>query len=307
MNYNIHKYLKILELEKETNIDEQIIKKQYYKLARMVHPDRNPDKNANERFQNINEAYEKLMIYHHYIELEEDYEENTENNDFNKNWMLYMYDFLQSDLFFQIKSQLFHNIIEKLCNKCENKAYELIKQLDERLLQKFLCILHKNNENVPLSNEFIEKVEKLLHEKKNNKTLYILRPTLKNMFDDQVYKLKIGEDYIYVPLWHHELEYEINNETVIVQIIPELEPNIEINEKNDIIIYQKQCIKELWHRKDLEININNTKYTVLCENIKLTSFQEIRLTQDGISRISTQNIYDVSRKGDIIIYLFLYI
>jgi len=52
-------YYKILEVNKSANKD--IIKKQYRKLARKYHPDVNPNnKEAEEKFKEINEAYEVL-------------------------------------------------------------------------------------------------------------------------------------------------------------------------------------------------------------------------------------------------------
>jgi curved DNA-binding protein len=52
-------YYKILELEKNASAEE--IKKTYRKLARAYHPDVNPgDKAAEEKFKEINEAYEVL-------------------------------------------------------------------------------------------------------------------------------------------------------------------------------------------------------------------------------------------------------
>lgn len=64
-------YYEILEIER-TN-DKEVIKKAYRKLALKYHPDRNPDdKSAEERFKQINEAYEilsddeKRQIYDRY-------------------------------------------------------------------------------------------------------------------------------------------------------------------------------------------------------------------------------------------------
>jgi curved DNA-binding protein len=52
-------YYKILGVERNSNTDE--IKKAYRKLALKYHPDRNPgDKQAEERFKEINEAYQVL-------------------------------------------------------------------------------------------------------------------------------------------------------------------------------------------------------------------------------------------------------
>src|ERR1700712_5131893 len=52
-------YYKVLEIEK--NASQEQIKKAYRKLARKFHPDINPnDKEANKKFQQINEANEVL-------------------------------------------------------------------------------------------------------------------------------------------------------------------------------------------------------------------------------------------------------
>ena len=52
-------YYKILEIDKSDT--EADIKKAYRKLARKLHPDLNPnDKDANKKFQVINEANEVL-------------------------------------------------------------------------------------------------------------------------------------------------------------------------------------------------------------------------------------------------------
>ncbi len=51
-------YYKILGVDKRA--DEKEIKSAYRRLARKLHPDVNPDKSAQERFKEINEAYEVL-------------------------------------------------------------------------------------------------------------------------------------------------------------------------------------------------------------------------------------------------------
>lgn len=68
-------YYKILELEKTASAEE--IKKAYRKLARRYHPDLNPnDKEANRKFQQINEANEVLS----------DPEKRKKYDQYGQNW-----------------------------------------------------------------------------------------------------------------------------------------------------------------------------------------------------------------------------
>ena len=55
-------YYDILELPRDANIDD--VKKAYKKLALKYHPDKNKDKDAAQKFNNISEAYQVLSDSH---------------------------------------------------------------------------------------------------------------------------------------------------------------------------------------------------------------------------------------------------
>ncbi len=86
-------YYKVLEIDK--NASEDDVKKAYRKLARKLHPDLNPnDKEANKKFQQINEANEvlsdpekrkKYNLYGENWEHGAEYEQARKNQSENKN------------------------------------------------------------------------------------------------------------------------------------------------------------------------------------------------------------------------------
>jgi len=69
-------------LQIKPNASEQEIKKAYYSLSRKYHPDKNPNKDANQRFQEINSAYNMLMddkIRRNYTQMNEDQKGKFQN------------------------------------------------------------------------------------------------------------------------------------------------------------------------------------------------------------------------------------
>ena len=319
MNYPISHYLQILELNNidKKEINESLLKKQYYNLARCYHPDKNHNEDSGKKFQEIHDAYENAMKYYKYLHddgMENGFEENkqSENNEaypqnvpFSSLWTHYLGHFLHSDLFFEIKTQLFHSIIERLCNNCEHKALDLLKQLDSKMLSKFTSIIMQNSMHLPLSEDFLTQLKEIELQKKDSKKTYILRPKLEDLQEDQLYKLKVQDETLYIPLWHHDLEYEINNEEMNVQIIPCLKENIEIDEKNNIILYKKYNIRDIWQKSLLVFKVGNKELQYNKNDLKMRPLQEIRFPHQGISQISTQNIYNVSKRSDIIVILLI--
>ena len=55
----------------------------------------------------------------------------------------------------------------------------------------------------------------------------------------------------------------------------------------------------------LLFHIGNKEYTYNKNLLKLTPLQEIKFANQGIPQISTQNIYNVDRKSDIIVVILL--
>ena len=51
------------------------------------------------------------------------------------------------------------------------------------------------------------KIKNIIREKVKNDNVYILNPTLEDLFNYRIFKLKCGEDIFYVPLWHSELQF----------------------------------------------------------------------------------------------------
>ena len=92
MRSAIKDYYKILGVEKNATKDE--IKKAYRKLARLYHPDRNPDPEAEEKFKEINEAYHVLSD----DEKREEYDRILRSGDENKfrDFMEYIQEFIES-------------------------------------------------------------------------------------------------------------------------------------------------------------------------------------------------------------------
>jgi hypothetical protein len=181
-----------------------------------------------------------------------------------------------------------------------------------------------------------------------------------------MYKLSIDGKMLLVPLWHHELVYEINGADVYIKCIPILADNYEIDRDNNLIIRLQYNINDIIDTKEINVEIipsciysnldssgqntdksrtgdrrygepykpgcgktesgrtrpidEGTKFQSQCgadsnihtiserfsykipvKELKIMRKQQIVLHGEGIPRINTEDIYNTSRIGDIIL------
>lgn len=254
----------------------EIIKKQYKIKALIHHPDKNPDEDSNKKFIEIKEAYDFLNA-----------------NEYTADNMEISFSELLDEF---IKNQFqFYN---------ERIRYQIVKVLCENMQTIYDDNISFIFQNIN-QDEFIQYFKRFCVIEKKKNIEVILKPLLEDIFKNNVYKLNYENHEFIIPLWHHELIYEVENKNIIIKIEPQLDDNVNINENNDICVYISKKIQNIFGNEYIHFNINNDVYYIESNKIKLLPFQKIVLYEKGISKIKN-NIYDVSRRSNINIFLTLY-
>lgn len=288
MNYN--KACEYLEFKKNDEINENTIKKQYRMLALTYHPDKNKSIDAKKKFQIINEAYQYLISY-------EGFNNNCDINDNDYSNILFY--FLNSII--SEENNFMHVIINKVNSLCEDKAIEYMQTLDITLLFKIYDILFKYKSAFHLRSNFIEEVKEIIKEKTKDDEKIILNPKLEDLFEEQVYKLKVKEHLFFIPLWHDELVYDLSGTNLYVNCEPILPENIQIDNNNNIYITKNYTMNDIWKNDKLNIEFNNI--VINTRNLLMRSNQTIKYKNYGIPKINIKDPFDTSKKGDVFVII----
>ena len=266
------------------NIPKEELKKKYYKLALLYHPDKHKNSiESNEKFKQITEAYELLKRE---IEDESEIEEHI-----SMNYSSFLNLFLNNNTFLS-------SIINYLLNDYENITIQLFEGINKTVALEVYNFILKNKEILHISNDLVDKLKNIIIDKYKDVNIYILKPSLDELLNDRIYKLVINENIYYVPLWHNELEFDGD---IIVKCIPELPENIIIDENNHIHIH----LKIVFSNELLDINniniINNLQIPV--SKLSIKKKQSYIFSKKGISVIKEKDIYNVEERSDIIVWI----
>ena len=307
MDIEIQKCLQTFNLH-ENQINREVLRKQYFKKALQYHPDKN-NKNTTEQFNEVQEQYETLMKYYGYMD-DDEYDIEVEESDettyivpsYVENIQEYFQPFLENEIIQELKTKFLSKIILHLQNKCEDKAMALFQNMPPEKCKKIIEFMEKQ---VYIPSGFIEKVRSFCKEKAENIKTVRIFPSLNDILLDNLYKLyEDGMEY-YVPLWHHELVYDNHGTDLCVEIHPQLDQNVSIDENNDLHIFKTFSIIQLWETEIIEIQFGNKKISFPRENLKLVQKQTITIPNNGISLINSENMYDTSKRGAILIHISL--
>ncbi len=287
----------ILELDDPSALSIAVIRKQYKLMALKYHPDKNKSPDATKRYQEIKDAHDYLLKHIESGRHESGvFEEATWTSSVSSFFeTLYNNEHLQK--------RVFHPLLMRIIETCETKIFE---KMDAARASKIYAILVKYKDSLHLSDDFLEKVGEVIRTTTATKA-FVLNPNLDDMLKQSVYKLRVDESdatTVYVPLWHSELIY---NKNCIVQCEPELPPNVELDENNNIHVFLTYNLMDLWRDGEATVaySLGKEERSFPLESLVVKRDQVVIMTGEGMPRANTVEIFSVERLSDVYLHVTL--
>lgn len=303
MNYN--EACVILELS--SNFNYQELKHNYYSLALKYHPDKNFEIDATSKFQNIQCAYNYLNNLYTQNKLEETRrtpmmpDDNLDSTDYN--------DFVKIILDNIINKKIYNDkIISLLTLKCNELTFTFLNSLPKHTIIELHAIVAKYSSILNINPDILDKINKINLNKNNEmndtnanneEIKIILKPSLTNLLNADLYKYTDRGNDLYVPYWHHELVYDLSQCTIIFKCEPDLPDFITIDEFNNLYITITINISDIINFKNINISIGDKKHIIPVNELKIIKQQTYIIKKQGIPLINMKKIYNINLRADI--------
>jgi hypothetical protein len=294
---DLEEALHIFEIENVSNLSQESLKKQYHKLALQNHPDKNGNTpESTQHFQRIQCAYEvlkrEISIINNHTELGE------EHINLNSGYTAILHLFIDGILKGKY-NEFLSNIVKDIVSGCKEISLKLFEDMNKEQSLAVYNFIVKYKALLRLTDNTLDKVREILLDKYKDMQIYVLNPSINDLFQNNVYKLDIDNKLYFVPLWHSELHFESD---IVVKCNPELPENMEIDEDNNLVITERIPITfSLLNEKTRTIKIGNNSVELPLDQLFLRPVQTRVLRKKGISKILDADIYNIDEKADIII------
>jgi hypothetical protein len=294
---NRQKALNILGLREDAFTEDQL-KKEYRSKILEYHPDKNKSPDAAERFIEIQSAYSFLK------DSDSDEYRGESYNDLLKKFM---------STVFREESPLVAKIVEMICKKIclivehnSDHIIEYLRNINRDTLTTIYSVLSKYRGIFHLSSDIFEKIEEILRVDSNNIELtvdeyIVLNPTLENlMSEENIYILKYLDRSYLVPLWQHEMVFDVSGQNLFVKNFPILPENMELDECNVLTVRLQYTLQELWGR-EVEVEIGGKQFKIGGNMLRMVGDpQQIEYSREGIPYNNMDDVLDTSQKQSII-------
>ena len=286
---------KKLEISEKNAIDSKELRKKYYTMALKYHPDKYKKDNG-EKFKSIKESYEYLKTYN-----------NIDIPDNTSDYMSILTKFIK--LFSPTtnwNSIFMDTTFKGIIKDCQNISLNIFDNISkERSIEVYL-FLKKYQPLFHISDDLLKQMCDKVHKKMKNDNLIILNPSLQDILHDNIYKLEIEGKTFYVPLWCNEVEFAISDDQdLIIKCNCELPSNITIDNNNNLIYNYTAKIEDVFKEKSILIDMVKHKLRIPVRELNIRQQQYYLFKNVGMLRVNDNDIYDTSKRGDVIVNIEL--
>jgi hypothetical protein len=323
MNYNTA--FEILEIDTNntnyTNITFELIKKKYHKLALQNHPDKNGNTHeSNEKFKQINEAYNYLKREIKIIQNNCDENDDSVNDDQTSSVYFDILKLFIKGLLDGKYNDIFINIVQDIVSGYKKISLKLFDDLDRENAINVYLFLSKYKSILHLSDTSLDEIKSIVIQKYDNVEIYKLNPNINDLLNNNFYKLYVNDKLYLVPLWYNEVYFEKenedenknknnNNNEIIVLCEPELPEGVKIDDDNNIYIektinIQTELPNLVANDASLTIEIGDQRYYILVSELSMKREQYYKIKNKGITK-PNDDVCNVSQKSDIIVKIIM--
>lgn len=318
---NINDARTMLGVSRDCSLTE--LNKRYRIMALKLHPDKNGDApEATAAFQELNAAYNALLP-----NVQPDANDANEANGTNchnattETYANIFMNFVKSLFSSKHKSEndkeprmnpLLAELLHRIVNDYASVSVGLLlDSLDPLMLFQLYETLEQYNSAVRMDAPIFEEITRIIREKMQKNNIIILKPSLKDVIQNNISVVQFEGQTFYVPLWHSELHYRAQEEKqLIVKCMPVLPEHMSIDANNELHIDVRADIKELLHRGSgvLRIPLYDSECLELqVRELHIKSYQTVVVRNNihGISLICVNDVYDVSNKAPICVHVQL--
>lgn len=306
--------LKLFELDHIEYIPTtEQIRKQYKRLCLKYHPDKNAGETV-QQFQHIQEAY--LFLYEEAEEAEE-----GSNDDVSISQTTQLPTWLQPIL--QTIYDLKHStLVNKMVQLLESKVKQWAESLDKEALLKLYGFIKRTGRDLPHDTpesttiSGLHSMEELLRgvlkaKLAADKHLKI-EPKLEDIFACNVYRhIEVDgngkERLLMIPTWMEESIFDMDTDIAsefIVTCIPQCPQRVHIDDARNVHKYVKYHLLDLWGKGGIDEEIcPGVQVHVVVADLHLREYQTLVYRHLGIPKGNTNDMFEVSKKSDVILHI----
>lgn len=294
---DLQKACDVLGITKE-NFTMKSVKKAYYQKALETHPDKCKDQLSSSTFTEVQEAYKLLSNCNDAFPDEISQPKDTTYSSFLSN-------FISSTIGVEIKSDKIAKTLVNIKAGYEDATIRMFSDLNRHDAVKLYSYLEQYSGMFGFNKDIMSKLKLMVDKKIGKDTFITLNPTLANVLRNDVFKLERDNDTYCIPLWHDELEYDLDNQSLIVSVNPILPDNMTIDEDNNLHIALKLAVSEIFGQDTYKIDLICKSISVNVREIMLKPKQTICFPNQGIARINTKNMFSIGKLAHIFVHITL--
>jgi hypothetical protein len=303
---NIQEACIILEIDTSHNLHlltQTTLKRQYRKMALKTHPDKQGNTiEANQSFQKVQEAFEVLKRELALEETNSDSDENDESESDNEYTFVFN-SFIRSFMNGEYNEMIL-GTIQKIVHEYNDITIKMFEGMSRERAMLVYDFIIKYKHILHIDDSVIHRVKDLLIEKYNDVNIYILHPTIDDLFNNNIYKLEVNGEKYFVPLWHSELSFDSKSgNEIMVKCIPKLPENIvSIDENNNLLVNISVSFTfSLFEQSSIPLELGKRRINLPISLLKVQKNQTIILSKQGISKINEKNICNENDRADIFV------